>query len=131
MMLTVCEQRANEILDGQLCFLDSSVSLTKRSNGFERRGKKRLTDSLPARVWGVDIDGEVTSMDCRMSNISGSGVYLSTPCRLKLYSEISLVVRLLNGSGMFAAIRGKVLRDEQLPDGSRGVAVGIREHQLL
>lgn len=131
MMTAIYEQRTSEILDGHLCFQDSSVVLTRRSKGFERRGKKRLQDSLPARVWGIDFNGEVTSLDCRMLNISGSGVYLSMPHRLKLYSEISLVVRLLNGSGMSAAIRGKVLRDELLSDGSRGIAVGIREYQLL
>jgi hypothetical protein len=130
-MHAIHEQRASQILDGQFCFQDSCVVLTKRSKGFERRGKQRLEDSLPARVWGIDINGEVTSLDCRMRNISGSGVYLSVPQRLKPYSEISLVVRLLNGSGMSAAIRGKVLREDVLSDGSRGIAVGIREYQLL
>ena len=130
-MFAICEQRATEVLDGHLYLLDPAVVLTKRSKRYERRGKQRLTDSLPARVWAIDIDGEVLSLDCRMQNISGSGVYLSMSQRLKLYSEISLVVRLLNGSGMFAAIRGKVLRDDLLSDGSRGIAVGIRELQFL
>ena len=130
-MFAICEQRATEVLDGPLHLLDPAVVLTKRSKRYERRGKQRLTDSLPARVWAIDFDGEVLSLDCRMQNISGSGVYLSMFQRLKLYSEISLVVRLLNGSGMFAAIRGKVLRDDLLSDGSRGIAVGIRELQFL
>ena len=131
MMPATCEQRATEILDGHLCFQDSSVVLTKRSKGFERRSKPRLQDSLPARVWGIDSNGELLGLDCRMENISGSGVYLSISQRLRINSDINLVVRLLDGSGMFAAIRGKVLRDVPKRDGNRGVAVKITEHSFL
>jgi hypothetical protein len=131
MMPAISEQRSSEILDGYFRFVDSSVVPIKRSRKVERRGKQRSDDSLPARVWGIDSEGEVLSLDCRMENISTTGVYLSMPRSLRLYSDVSLVVRLLDGSGMFAAIRGKVLRDDLLPDGSRGLAVGIREHQLL
>src|SRR4029450_5271552 len=97
----------------------------------ERRGKPRLNDPLPARVWGIDSEGEMVGFDCLLDNLSSSGLFLKLPKSLKLSSQISLVVRLLSGSGLMAAIRGKVLRDEPQLDGSRGIAVRITEHHLL
>jgi hypothetical protein len=129
-MAAVFEQRASEVLDGHLPFLNPIVS-TFLNKGRERRGKPRLSDSLPARVWGIDREGEMVSQDCRVENLSSSGLFLRMPCRIKLRSQISLVVRLLNGSGSTAAIKGKVLRDEPQLDGSRGIAVRITEHRFL
>jgi hypothetical protein len=130
-MAAVFEQRASEVLDGHLQFLYPIVSTFRSKGKRERRGKPRLTDSLPARVWGIDREGEMVSLDCRLDNLSSSGLFLKVPCRIKLRSQISLVVRLLNGSGSMAAIKGKVLRDEPQLDGSRGIAVRITEHRFL
>lgn len=130
-MAAVFEQRASEVLDGHIKFLDPIVSTFINRGKHERRGKPRLNDSLPARVWGIDSDGEIVSMDCRLDNLSSSGLFLKIPCRIKLRSQISLVIRLLNGSGAMAAIKGKVLRDEPQLDGSRGIAVRITEHSFL
>jgi hypothetical protein len=97
----------------------------------ERRAKPRLNDSLPVRVWGIDCDGEMLGLDGHLDNLSSTGLYLRIPWQLKISSSISLVVRLLNGSGAMAAIRGKVLRDDLQLDGSRGIAVMITEHSFL
>lgn len=129
-MAAVFEQRASEVLDGHLPFLNPLVC-SFPSRGRERRLKPRLSDCLPARVWGIDCEGEMVSLDCRVENMSSSGLFLRMPCRIKLRSRISLVVRLLNGSGSMAAIKGKVLRDEPQLDGSRGIAVKITEHRFL
>jgi hypothetical protein len=130
-MSAVFEQRANEFLDAHLPLLAPVTfalpGLAKR----DRRGKPRLNDPLPARVWGIDSEGELVGFDCLLDNLSSSGLFLKIPKSLKLSSQISLVVRLLNGSGLMAAIKGKVLRDEPQLDGSRGIAVRITEHQLL
>jgi len=130
-MAAVFEQRASEVLDGHLPFLSPLVSTFLIKGKRERRGKPRLSDPLPARVWGVDREGEMVSQDCSVENLSSSGLFLRIPYRIKLRSQISLVVRLLNGSGSMAAIRGKVLRDEPQLDGSRGIAVRITEHRFL
>jgi hypothetical protein len=82
-------------------------------------------------VWGIDSEGEMVSSDCLLDNLSSSGLFLKIPWSLKLASQVSLVVRLLNGSGAMAAIRGKVLRDDPQLDGSRGIAVKITEHRFL
>ena len=130
-MSAVLEQRANEFLDAQLSLLTPvSFALPALASG-ERRGKQRLRNPLPARVWGIDSEGEIVGFDCLLDNLSSSGLFLKIPRSLRPSSQISLVVRLLNGSGLMAAIRGKVLRDEPQLDGSRGIAVRITEHHLL
>jgi Tfp pilus assembly protein PilZ len=130
-MSAVFEQRACEILDGHLQFLSPVALKSQGLRRRDRRGKPRLDDSLPARVWGIDIEGEMVSFDGHLDNLSSTGLFVRIPWQLKLSSQISLVVRLLNGSGAMAAIRGKVLRDEPQLDGSRGIAVRITEHSFL
>jgi hypothetical protein len=126
-----CEQRANYILDCHLLIAESSFRL--RRAVVERRSKPRSGEALPARVWGVDIDGQPFSFDCLLDNMSASGLYLRIPRRMKFSAAISLVVRLLNGpvDGMMAAIKGTVIRDEVKPDGHSGVGIRILEHKFI
>jgi Tfp pilus assembly protein PilZ len=130
-MYAICEQRATEFLDGYLAFIDSPSPSVHEVKFFERRRKPRLNDSLPVRIWGIDTNDEVLSFDSHLDNISSSGLFLRIPRQLKISSQISLVVRLINDSGVMAAIRGRVLRDEPQLDGSRGIAVKITEHSFL
>ena len=125
------EQRANYILDCHLLATEPVVRV--RRAPLERRVKPRSNDALPARVWGVDSEGQPFSFDGHVDNISASGVYLRLPRRMKFSSAISLVVRLLNGpvDGVAAAIKGIVIRDEMKPDGHRGVGVRIVEHRFI
>ena len=121
-----CEQRANYVLDRHLPIV-KSVFRT------ERRVKPRSNDALPARVWGVDSEDQPFSFDCSVENISGSGVYLRLPRRMKFSSAISLIVRLLNGpmEGAAAAIKGVVIRDQVEADGRRGIGIRIVEHRFI
>ena len=127
-----CEQRAIQVLDQVLPLTEATIP-PRRIAAFERRAKPRSTQTLPARVWGVDIDDHPFSFDCVLDNISASGLYLRMPRRMRFSSAISLVVRLLHGplEGMSAAIKGSVIRDQLEPDGRRGVAVRIIEHRFL
>jgi len=126
-----CELRATEFLDGHLYFTDHIQSSYRQATVFERRRKPRLNDSLPVRVWGIDAEGEILCVDSQLDNISSSGLFLRIPRQLKISSQISLVVRLMRGSGVMAAIRGKVLRDDPQLDFTRGIAVKITEHRVL
>src|ERR1041385_1931700 len=125
------EQRANYILEGHLPIAES-VFRTRRPP-IERRAKPRSNDALPARVWGVDSEDQPFSFDCLVDNISGSGLYLRLPHRVKFSSAISLVVRLLNGpvEGTAAAIKGIVIRDQMHTDGHRGFGIRIVEHRFI
>ena len=130
-MSAVFEQRADEFLDAHLPFLAPVTRMVPDLVKGERRKKPRLHDPLPTRVWGIDREGGMVSFDCLLDNLSSSGAFLKIPSSLEISSEISLVVRLLHGSGLMAALKGKVLRDEPQRDGSRGIAVRITEHHLL
>lgn len=125
------EQRANYILDSHLPIATSN---SRRQRAVvERRAKPRSSQTLPARVWGVDIDDQPFSFDCHLDNMSASGLYLRLPRQMKFSSVISVVVRLLYGplAGMSAAIKGTVIRDESKPDGHRGVGIRIIEHRFI
>lgn len=126
-----CEQRADYILDGHLLSAQS-VFFTRRPP-IERRSKPRSNDALPARVWGVDSEDQPFSFECLVDNISGSGIYLRMPRRMKFSSAISLVVRLLNGpvEGAAAAIKGIVIRDQMESNGHSGVGIRIVEHRFI
>ena len=102
-----CEQRASYILDGHLPIAESLFRA--RRPPVERRAKPRSNDALPARVWGVDSEDQPFSFDCKVDNISGSGVYLRIPRRMKFSSAISLVVRLLSGPVEGERLRSKAL----------------------
>jgi hypothetical protein len=126
-----CEQRANYILDCHLPVANSSFRAERAV--VERRSKPRSTNAFPARVWGVDIDDQPFSVDCHLDNISGTGLYLRMPRRMKFSSAISLVVRLWSGpfEAKSAAIKGLVIRDETWPDGHSGVGIRIVEHRFI
>jgi hypothetical protein len=125
------EQRANYTLD---CHISHERSTFRQRRAVtERRSKPRSSESLPARVWGVDIDHHPFSFDCFLDNMSASGLFLRMPRRMEFFSVVSLVVRLLNGpvEGKAAAIKGTIIRDEPRPDGHRGIGIRIIEHRFI
>jgi hypothetical protein len=126
-----CEQRANYTLEYHLPLGESNFKAQRTV--VERRIKPRLSDTLPARVWGIDIDDQPFSFDCLLDNMSASGLYLRLPRRLKFSAAISLVVRLPNApvDGRLAAISGTVIRDQIEQDGHTGVGVRIVQHSFI
>jgi len=126
-----CEQRANYTLEYHLPPGESTFRAQRTV--VERRAKPRSSDTLPARVWGVDIDDQPFSFDCLLDNMSATGLYLRLPRRMKFSAAISLVVRLPYGlaDGRLAAINGTVIRDQVERDGHSGVAVRIVEHSFI
>ena len=126
-----CEQRADYTLDYHLPINKATFRLSR--SGFERRAKPRSQNKLTARVWGVDSDDQPFSLDCVLDNISASGLYLRLPRRMKFRASISLAVRLPEApvNGKFAAISGKVIRDQSEHDGHTGVGVKIIEHSFI
>jgi len=126
-----CEQRANYTLEYHLPLSESAFRAQRTV--VERRAKPRSSDTLPARVWGVDMDDQPFSFDCLLDNISASGLYLRLPRRMRFSAAISLVVRLPYGSvdGRLAAINGTVIRHQIEHDGQTGAAVRIVEHSFI
>ncbi|HSE17620.1 MAG TPA: PilZ domain-containing protein [Pyrinomonadaceae bacterium] len=126
-----CEQRANYTLEHHLPITEATFRSSR--SVFERRAKPRSDNKMIARVWGVDSDDQPFSLDCVLDNISASGLYVRLPRRMKFFASISLVVRLPNApvNGRFAAINGKVVRDQIEHDGHTGLAVKIVEHSFI
>jgi hypothetical protein len=126
-----CEQRANYTLEYHLPLSESAFR--PQRTVVERRAKPRSSDTLPARVWGVDVDDQPFSFDCLLDNMSASGLYLRLPRRMRFSAALSLVVRLPNGpvDGRLAAINGTVIRHQIEHDGHTGVAVRIVEHSFI
>jgi PilZ domain-containing protein len=126
-----CEQRANYTLEYHLP-IGKATSPLHRAVA-ERRAKPRSSDTLAARVWGVDVDDQPFSFDCLLDNISASGLYVRLPRRMNFSAAISLVVRLPDGpvDGKLAAINGTIIRDQIEHDGNTGVGVRIVEHSFI
>lgn len=131
-MHAICEQRVKYALEQHLK-PEAQNSSANRLLRLERRRETRYENDYPARVWGIDNDQEAFAYDCLLDNISASGLRLSLPCEVQIFSEISLAVRLLNGpyEGATAAIKGLVMRDEATATSKRGVAVMITEYSFL
>jgi hypothetical protein len=131
-MHAICEQRVKYALEHHLqpSVLPAGVNRVLR---LERRREARYQNAYPVRVWGIDIDQEAFAHDCLLDNISASGLRLSLPWAVQIFSEISLAIRLLNGphEGATAAIKGLVMREELTADNKRGVAVMITEYSFL
>jgi hypothetical protein len=99
----------------------------------ERRAQPRVKKAFAARVWAVDAAGLPFSVDCLIDNISATGLYLRIPSAMEAGCEISLTVRLFNGTEdcSIAGLRGLVLRNEPQPDESFGIAVSITHREIF
>ena len=103
------------------------------SDDFERRAKPRVKEPFPAQIWGVDSEDLPINLDCVIDNMSSTGLYLRTPCKMPTGAEVRLIVHLLSGStsGASARISGEIVRDDPQPDGKHGIAVAIKGHRFL
>ena len=99
----------------------------------ERRSKARISEPFPARIWGVDSGDLPFNVDCRLDNISSTGVYLRVPKLVDAGSEVRLIVHLLHGptSGVTASLQGRIVRTESQADGRHGLAIAISKHKFL
>jgi hypothetical protein len=131
MFLLKCEQRAQQSLEVHLPSSGRSYNYRPKL-ALERRGRLRSFYPLCARVWGVDINDEVFSVDCKVENISSSGAYLTLPREMAFSSDISLAVHLESADGdLTAAIKGTVIRVEQRSGHKHGIAVKTINYSFL
>ena len=99
----------------------------------ERRGKARIKEPFPARIWGVDSGDLPFNVDCVLDNISSTGLYLRMSKPVNVGRDVRLIVHFVSGptTGATASIQGQVLRKELQQDGSHGLAVRIDKHRFL
>jgi hypothetical protein len=94
----------------------------------ERRAKPRVSEPFPTTVSGIDKAGVPFEFDCRLENISSTGLYVRMPRQLNQGSEVRLIVNFTVGPSpaVGAAIRGVALRSDPEADERWGLAVAIR-----
>jgi c-di-GMP-binding flagellar brake protein YcgR len=102
----------------------------------ERRSKPRIDIPFPARVQGVDANGESFEIDSLLDNLSAGGLYLRMARTLNQGAQLLVLVQLsVNsfdepGASQIEA-RGVILRAELQADGACGVAVGFTKHRFI
>ncbi len=102
----------------------------------ERRKKPRIYDPIPVRVRGVDPDGHHFEFDTVAKNISAGGLWAPAPRILRAGDELTFQIRFaLAGSKPAQAptvsTRGKVVRSEELPDGTSQFAAAFTLRRIL
>ena len=102
----------------------------------ERRRKPRIDIPFPAKVKGVDANGEAFETNSVLDNFSAGGLYLRLACSLNQGAELLVFVELPTASedkagASLIETKGVVLRAEPKPDGACGVAVGFERYRFL
>ena len=97
----------------------------------ERRSRKRIPTSVPARVrtaHGVEHSAQTR-------DVSSNGVFLYSKSKMETGSEVELVLilppELTDGQKCWVCCHAQVLRVEQGPGKKFGVAAAIRRMDLL
>ena len=102
---------------------------------FERRSSARIEAPYPARLRGIDIEGQYFKEETVLENLSVGGLYLAMHRSLREGSDVRLAVRLstepADVPALRLAARGTVLRVERLQDGSYGAAVEFNRRRVL
>jgi hypothetical protein len=100
------------------------------------RDKPRMIVSLPARLRTAETVGEVLEMDGHVENVSSGGLYVRLPRSLGQNTKVNVVFLLSHGSDEATPakrilVRGTVLRTDDLPDGSCGIALAFRRYKVF
>ncbi|MFN2499933.1 MAG: PilZ domain-containing protein [Pyrinomonadaceae bacterium] len=109
---------------------------TAFSRGVERRAKARLRTPFPATVRGVNINGEAFESETHLNNLSAGGLHLSLEHPVTEGSKLFVIVWLAPAPSTEVAtprvaVRGTVLRVEQILGGAYGVAMTITHYKFL
>lgn len=102
----------------------------------DRRSKPRIDIPFPARVQGVDANGESFEIDSLLDNLSASGLYLRMARSANQGVELLVLVQLRaasfdNAEASQIEARGLILRAEPQANGACGVAVGFTSHRFI
>lgn len=101
----------------------------------ERRLKPRIDLAFPAKVHGVDANGESFEIETTLDNFSAGGLYLRLARRVHPGTQLQILVRLPTASDHAGtwqiATDGVVLRAAEQQNGGCGVAVQFTKHRFL
>jgi PilZ domain len=102
----------------------------------ERRNTPRICEPFPASAKGFDQAGMPYDTKTVLDNISAGGLYLRLWSALTIGAAVSVVFRLSSGGkehteSPAVSVTGKVLRVEQKPGDTYGVAVAIVQYRFV
>lgn len=100
----------------------------KAQSTVERRASTRLRGPLAAFALDVPGDGAQLGTPVVLDNLGVGGFYLRTARPLEEGEPLLVVTRI---SQAVVVLRGSVLRVEPQPDGTRGLAVAVTQHQIF
>jgi hypothetical protein len=98
----------------------------------ERRSKPRIYIPFPAKVSGVNVEGEGFTVSSVIDNLSSEGLYIRImPC-VKPKSRLSIIVSLATAAAPDEippriSVNGTVLRVDEKPGGAWGIAVKFKQ----
>jgi len=113
--------------------LDEQVAASKAEIGLERRLKSRICGTFPAELSAVGINGQPARATCLVENMSATGLYGRSELQTAVGTELEVIVHLFveGETGSTVETKGRVVRAEQLRDGSHGFAMVISRHKFL
>jgi c-di-GMP-binding flagellar brake protein YcgR len=102
----------------------------------ERRSNTRVSVPYNARIRAVDAAGRPFREDTHLDDLSVGGLYLRLTRKVPKGSTVTVAVRLSTvppqqAPALRLAARGTVLRTEEQPDGTWGVAVEFKRRRIL
>ncbi|HVG39618.1 MAG TPA: PilZ domain-containing protein [Pyrinomonadaceae bacterium] len=102
----------------------------------ERRGKPRIHVPFPAKVQGVDKNGEPFSVETVLDNLSGRGFYLRMMPFVEEGARLTVVITLSTiatdaGDAPRVRVQGTALRVETKPGGVCGIAATFSHPHFL
>jgi hypothetical protein len=101
----------------------------------ERRLTARIEAPFPARLKGIDNAGRPFSEQSVLDNLSNGGLHMCLSRSIQQGSGVTVSVRLSVASSaapvLKLAARGTVVRTEERPNGSWGIAVEFTRRRIL
>src|ERR1044071_4097103 len=104
--------------------------------GPERRKHLRLEDPFPAKVRGIDLDGNAFDIEVTVGNVSARGFYAGLPVNVGKGSKLSVMIRfstavIPKARPKLLSAHGTVRRCEARADGTCGIYAEFEHHVFL
>ncbi|HVF28764.1 MAG TPA: hypothetical protein VM943_11015 [Pyrinomonadaceae bacterium] len=102
----------------------------------ERRGKPRIHVPFPAKVQGVDKNGQPFDVETVLDNLSGRSLYLRMMPPVEEGAKLTVVITLSTvapdaGNASRVRVQGTALRVETKPGGVCGIAATFSHPHFL
>ena len=101
----------------------------------DRRVKPRINCDYPAIIEGYEVDGTTFKEHAKLSNLSGSGLFMLSNRKVENGSKLSVTVLLSNLlvdiDAPKLSTNGTVVRIETLTNGTCGIAIAFNNYRFM